>query len=701
MSKIIWKVEGMTCANCALTITKYLEKQGFTEVNVNPLSGDVRFTSQTAIEEDRLYKGIEALGYHAVSYNTQKEKEQRLLKTPLQKFKACFPFTFLLWLPMFIPGLSWIMNPWVQFFLVIPVMVIGLGYFGKSALKSLFNGIPNMNVLIALGSASAFLYSLYITVYVTKGYVYYDSAATIITIVFLGYWMENVAVAKTQEAIKTLSSEQKTIANMIAFDDKHSEQIFAIESSMLRVGDLVLIKSGEKVPSDCKILWGECMVNESIFTGESLPLQKSARDLLIGGSILEDGIAKAQVTAAGSDTILSKIIDLARQAHLEKAPIQKLADKISAVFVPVVIGLAILTFTVNHFYFNLAFNVSLLRSIAVLVIACPCAMGLATPAAIAVGLGKASKKGILFKDAGSLEQFKKIRQVVFDKTGTLTTGKFVITDFYCPEKEKAHFKSICYSLEKYSNHPIAKAIALEWKNSALIKWKKVEEIKGTGINAADYHDNNYSIGSAFSSITEYEATHSMYVKKNNVLLGWIDVEDEIRSESKQVVRYFKQRGIKTILLSGDTIAKCKRIKETLEMDEVYAGHSPQQKVDRIVELSSNGPIAMIGDGINDAAALAKADVGIAVSDASHIAIQNAHVILVNNGLKNLPTSFMLGQQTYTTIQQNLFWAFSYNIIAIPIAASGLLTPGIAAFIMGFSDLILVANSLMLKWKKLA
>ena len=468
----------------------------------------------------------------------------------------------------------------------------------------------------------------------------------------------------------------------------------------MRIGDLILIRSGDRVPIDCKILWGNCTVNESIITGESLPLEKQARDFLIGGSILEEGVAKAQVTATGSETVLSKIISLATQAQADKAPIQKLADRISAIFVPIVLFISVITFFTNHFFLHIPIDASLMRSIAVLVIACPCAMGLATPAAIAVGLGRAAKNGILFKDAKSLEQFKTIRQVVFDKTGTLTTGKFTIADFKCFDGKEKKFRSICYSLEKYSNHPISRAITNEWKGSDLIRWKKVEEIKGSGVTASDYEDNIYLIGS-YNSVKDItkDANHSIYVAKNNSLIGWIDVIDEIRAESLAVIRYFRNLGIKTILLSGDTIDKCMQVKEALGMDEIFAEQSPEQKVSVINHLVKIAPTAMIGDGINDAAALASASIGIAVSEASQMAIQNAGVVLINRGIRNLPMALQLGQHTYITIKQNLFWAFFYNILAIPIAAAGFLTPGIAAFAMGFSDVILAGNSLRLKWKK--
>lgn len=701
MEKVEWKVEGMTCSNCALTISKYLKKEGLKDVSVDVIDGDVSFEAGENGKQEKIKKGIEGLGYKVVTEKKIEGKRKSFLETPLQKFWFCLPFTLVLMLHMLPWHIHFLMNPWIQFALCLPVFMVGMQYFGTSAIKSLRNGVPNMNVLIAMGAAAAFGYSLIATLMnLGADQLYYESAATIITLVFLGYWMEDASIASTQKALKSLSGEQKVMANMIAFDDEHKEQIFTVPNSQLRVGDLVLIKTGEHVPTDCKILWGECSVNESILTGESLPLEKHEKDKLIGGSIVEHGTVKAQVTAVGKETILSKIINLAKQAQSEKPPIQQLADKISAIFVPVVLIIAALTLLINYFFFNIPFDASLMRSIAVLVIACPCAMGLATPAAIAVGLGRAAKNGILFKDAKSLELFKNIKQIVFDKTGTLTTGKFVISDFSFNNSNEQEFKKIAYSLEKFSNHPIAKTITNVWKTREEIKWKKIEEIKGMGIKAVDNDNNVYSLGS-YKTAEGIEAAkdHHIYLIKNNELLGWIDVKDEIRPEAKEVINYFRSKEIKTSLLSGDSNAKCSQLSKELGIDEFYAEQTPEQKLEIISRLNSASPTAMIGDGINDAAALAKASIGISLSDATEIARQNSQVVLMNRGLQNLPLALGLGRHTFITIKQNLFWAFFYNIIAIPVAAVGLLTPGFAALAMGFSDVILAANSVRLRWKK--
>jgi Cu+-exporting ATPase len=702
MEKIEWKVEGMTCSNCALTISKYLNKQGLSEVKVNALDGDVSFFNPENLEENFIRQGIKRIGYNVINSTSTKTSTKSIsqvfnFKKPIQKFWACLPFTLVLMLHMLPWHLHWLMNPWVQFALCLPVFVIGMEYFGKSAIKSIAGGVPNMNVLIALGAAAAFIYSFIGTVLnLGSQYLYYESAAAIITLVFLGYWLEEISISSTQKTLRSLSAEQKVMANMIAFDHDHKEQVFPVENTQLRKGDLILIKTGEKVPADCKILWGNGSVNESLLTGESLPVEKNKKDFLIGGSVVESGIIKAQVTAAGSDTVLSKIIDLAKQAQVEKPPVQQLADKISAVFVPAILIIAFLTVVGNFFLAHLFFGASLMRGISVLVIACPCAMGLATPAAIAVGLGRAAKNGILFKDAKSLELFRNIKQVVFDKTGTLTTGKFQIKGYEVEKISDEEFKRICYSLEKFSNHPIALCIAKEWKTRNEIKWKNIHEIKGSGVEARDQHNNIYRIG--LNKKVERNNNLTIQLYRNNEVLGWIDVEDEVRPEASSVIDYLKKRGIKTILLSGDSFSKCKKLGDALGIDELYAEQLPEQKMKIISGLNEKAPTAMIGDGINDAAALAKATIAISLSDASHIAMQNSQVILMNNGLKHLPFTLGIGKHTYLTIKQNLFWAFIYNIIAIPVAATGLLVPSVAALTMGFSDVILAVNSVRLNWK---
>ena len=733
-----WKVDGLTCANCALTISKYLQKEGIQNVKANPASGEVLFDIIETIDTDKLEKGLKSLGYTVterngvVSNTEEKKKMNRFLRYVL----ICAPFTLVLMLHMIEKWvhIHWLMNPWVQLGLCLPVYIIGMSYFGRSAWKSMRNGLPNMNVLVAVGATAAFVYSLYGTLTgQAEEYMFYETAATIITLVFLGNYMEDASVQQTQRALNSLAKSQKVMANMIAFDDQHQEQIFPVENTVLHVGDLILIKSGEQIPADCKILWGEATVNEAIITGESLPLTKKQKDTLIGGSIVIDGTVKAQVTATAKDSVLANIVNLVKQAQGEKPPVQQLADKISAIFVPLVLGIALITFAANWIILK-EFTPALMRSIAVLVIACPCAMGLATPAAIAVGLGRAAKNGVLFRNAKSLELFKNITQVVFDKTGTLTTGRFTLADWAIVNSEwsmvnnqvqhgvaangsevstagspthqspitthETEFQRIVYSLEKYSNHPIAACINTAWKTNKDERWASIEEIKGLGMKAVTKDGVEWIAGSYKAAAAQTtDETHNVYVLRNGVLVGWVDVKDELRPEAKPIVQYLKSKHIKTILLSGDRKVKSEAIAKELGIDEVIAEQTPEQKLEVVERLNKANPTAMVGDGINDAPALAKATIGISLSEASQVAMQTADVVLMNHGLKNLPLSLGLGKHTFLTIKQNLFWAFCYNIVAIPVAAFGLLTPTFGALVMGMSDVVLAINSVRLFVKR--
>ncbi|HTE26764.1 heavy metal translocating P-type ATPase [Flavitalea sp.] len=751
MEKVQWIVEGMTCSNCALTVNNYLQKQGLEQVKVNPINGEVSFQIEDAANKPNLIKGIGSLGYQVVQTEGEAPvADKRIFKNHRQRLLFCLIFTVPLMLHMFDRWIHihWLMNPYVQLALCLPVFIAGMDFFARSAIKSIRNGYPNMNVLVTIGAVASFAYSLTGTILnLGPDYLFYETTASIITLVLFGNYLEDVSIQTTQRAIRSLARSQKVMANMIAFDGDHQELIFPVENTVLKHGDLVLIKSGEQVPADGKILWGDAGIDESIITGESLPVEKHAKDTVIGGSVVVDGTLKVLVTAEARDSVLSNIINLVNQAQGEKMEIRKLADKISAIFVPVVLVISLITFVINYLVLG-SFADPLMRSIAVLVIACPCAMGLATPAAIAVGLGRAAKNGVLFRHAQSLELFKDIRQVVFDKTGTLTTGHFVIDNYKILNTriDDDAFKRILFSIEKYSNHPIAKSISSAWRTKNEIRWAKVEEIKGSGMQATDKEGNIYMAGSythiirsvtpelkdslpAAVSVVDLgsganhgsggylkadktatveagngdmdglEDGHNLYLTINGELAGWVDMKDEIRPEAKQVVSYLKSKGIKTWLLSGDRKAKSILVAKELGIDKVMAEQSPAQKADFVGELTAMAPTAMVGDGINDAPALAKATIGVSMADASQIAIETGDVILMNKGLKNLPLALGLGKHTYLTIKQNLFWAFIYNIVAIPVAAVGLLTPTFGALVMGLSDVVLAVNSVRLFVKK--
>ena len=699
------------------------------------MSGEVNFEKATAIPDATLQKGIQSLGYEVVNNTTTGTIKKSGFTNHLQRFLFCLIFTVPLWLPMLGLPIPLLLNPYVQLALTLPVFIVGMEFFGRSAFRSIVKGVPNMNVLITIGAIASLGYSLYGTLTGNAAqYLFYETTATIITLVFLGNWLEHKAMQTTQAALQKLVVSQTLMANMIAYDENHEEHIFPVESNSLKVGDLLLVKSGEQVPADCKVLWGDALISEAILSGESTPIPKQTNDKLIGGSIVESGTLKVYVTATGEDTVINQILKMVKQAQTEKPPVQQLADQISAIFVPAVIGIAAVTFIINYFFAGVGSGESLLRSIAVLVISCPCAMGLATPAAIAVGLGRAAQQGILFKNARSLEIFKDIQQVVFDKTGTLTTGIFTITSFSVmntgaaardekinrlttnnqPNEKEIYavnnteddfarienFKRIAFSLEKFATHPIAKTIAKEWKTKGDIRWAKIEEIKGLGMKATDKEGNDFWAGSyKTASHLTTDDTHNVYIVCNDAVLGWIDVADAIRPEAKIVIEQLHKQNIKTILLSGDNNKKCTEVATRLGINTVISNQSPQQKLDVIAALSAQQPTAMVGDGINDAPALAKATVGISLSEATQIAMQSAQVILMNDGLRQLPLSLGLGKHTYQTIRGNLAWAFSYNLIAIPVAALGFLHPAIGALLMGFSDVVLALNSIRLKWKR--
>jgi Cu+-exporting ATPase len=703
MGTIRWKVEGMHCANCALTIHKYLEGGGQRDVRVDPIEGHVSFSHEAGGIEG-IRAGIEGLGYTVVG-EAGGARRTRLLRDHRSRFLFCLPFAAMLTgthllhdrLPT---SVHFFADPWVQLALCLPVFAVGMSFFGRSALKSLRNGIPNMNVLVALGALAAFAYSLAGSLLgLGPDYQFYETAASILTLVFLGNWMEEASMASTQRALAALVRSQQVMANMIAFDGDHQEQVFPIASDQLRVGDLVLVSSGEQVPTDCRILWGEAHVSEAILTGESLPVHKRAKDTLIGGSVLESGTVRAQVTAVGHDTVLAGIVDRVRRAQGEKPPVQKLADRISAVFVPAVVLIALATLAVNWYLLG-AFTPSLMRAIAVLVIACPCAMGLATPAAVAVGMGRAARNGILFRDAAGLEAFKDIRQAVFDKTGTLTTGEFTVSGVTALGISEDELRRHVGAIERHSAHPIARCLARAFAARGDIRWQSVEEIKGQGMRAVDRDGNIWMVGAhAMAAGLTDDDSHPVYVVRNGVLAGWVDLSDEVRPEAADVIAWLRSRGVRTILLSGDRDERCRRLAETLGMDEWHARQSPAQKQEWVARLNRQMPTVMVGDGINDAPALAEATIGISLSDATQLAVQSAQVVLMNQGLTRLPMAMGLGRHTYATIRQNLFWAFVYNIIAIPVAAMGLLTPRIGALVMGLSDVVLVANSSRLFVKK--
>lgn len=690
----------MNCTNCALTVSRYLEHKGMQDVNVSFATEELSFTlPEGGNAADDILEGINQLGYQVVLPN-QPAPKGAFLNTLLFKFIFCAIFTAPLLLHMWIHQ-AWLHNPVTQLALATPVFLVGMWHFGRSAIRSLINGMANMDVLIALGAIAAYGYSLTGTIMnLGPEYMFYETAASIITLVFLGNLLEERSVKSTTTAITALAKMQVTTARLIADDHGGHEHIHLVDNQTLRTGDKVLVNTGDQIPVDGTIFWGSGHINESMITGESVPVAKKEKDKVIGGTILEEGSIKMFVTATGKDTVLSYIIELVKQAQANKPPMQKLADRISAIFVPLVLGIALCTFLGWFFFSNVSAGNAIMRSIAVLVIACPCAMGLATPAAVMVGLGRAAKNGILIKGAHTLEAFRDIKYVVLDKTGTLTTGKLQVGNYQAIDMTDEAFKATVYSLEKYSSHPIARSLVMAWKGQGEVTLQQVREVKGKGMQARDKEGNEWQLGAyVLAQHTTSDDSHNIYLLKNGQLTGWIDLADELRPDAGQMVQQLQQRGITPVLLSGDTVRKCQELASQIGIKEVYAGQSPEQKLQKIDALMQQAPVAMVGDGINDAPALAKATIGISLSDATHVAMQSANVILLNGHLVALPLALGLGKHTYLTIKQNLFWAFLYNIIAIPFAAFGVLSPISGAGVMALSDVVLAVNSVRLRYKR--
>ena len=698
--KTVLNVEGMTCSNCALGITRYLEKQGLQKVNVDFSSGEVEFEVVEKEKMPELIKGIEKLGYEVVDagITSQKEKKKKFFTTE-KKFLISLFFTLPLFSHMFLP-FHFLHNPWVQLALAMPVYFIGIFHFGRSAWASLKTGIPNMDVLIFIGSSAAFFYSLtgtimYAGTSLVDDYLFYETAAVIITLVLLGNLLEQKSVRKTTTAIEDLARLQPLFAKKINSEGKINE----IEFNKIQKGDILLVNLGDKIPIDGKIISGNVLVDESMITGESIPVEKKENDEVIGGTVVTEGNIKIRATSVGSETVLANIIRMVKDAQKAKPQIQKLGDKVSAIFVPVVVSIAILTFLIAHFIFDIEISQALMQSVAVLVISCPCAMGLATPTAVVAGIGRAAKNGILIKGGNTLEVLAGIKTIVFDKTGTLTTGKFRIKNFDSFNINKDEAKKIIFELEKHSSHPIAKSIVESWRNEMNengVYLKKISEEKGVGMKAEDEKGNNYLFGSSTNP-----NINDLVLLKNGEAVAGIDIQDDVKEGAAELIFYLKRIGIKTILLSGDRKETCERVAKYVGVDEYFCEKKPDEKLKIISELAASSPTAMVGDGINDAPSLTRATTGISLGKATQVAIQSAQVIIMNDDdILNIKQAIKISQLSLKTIKQNLFWAFFYNILAIPIAAVGLLNPMIAAFSMAFSDVIVVGNSLRLKTRKL-
>ena len=693
-----YKVEGINCMNCANGIKSHLNKKKIAKVHIDIAKGIITiYNDQYTANEIEQF--INDLGYKTTFFRDEVKQSYKLERYLI--------FCTLLSLPllghMFVGEDHFLQNPWLQICLSTPVLLIGYQYFAIGALNSIRNLKPNMNVLILMGATAAYVYSLsgwilnYNSLQVHH-YLFFETAATIITLVLLGNYFEKRSITQTTTAIDSLQQLQSKEAIK-----EVDGNLIKCPISALKIGDVLIVNQGDSIPIDAEIILGECSVDESMISGESTPVFKSTHQKVIGGTLILDGNIKCRVTTDITNTILSQIIELVRNAQEDKPKIQQLGDKISNYFVPAVLGIAIVTFLINYYSLNIDFQNSILRAIAVLVISCPCAMGLATPTAVMVGVGRAAKNGVLIKGGSTIELFSKTKKIIFDKTGTLTNGEFKIHELK-KWNENYNAESIIYELEKHSSHPIAKSLVkhLESKKTN-IKFDTINELKGKGFHATDTKGNSYQFGSAkFIEIIDplIEKDFQLFLKINNELVAAVSIGDEIKSGAKDLTNYFNDKNIETILLSGDNKQKCDAVASELNINEVIANQLPEDKIEKIIQFSKENTTTMFGDGINDAPALTKAHVGVSYSKASEVAVKSASIVLLNHNLEMVQKAYQICTHTYLTIKQNLFWAFAYNIIAIPLASMGYLNPIFAALTMAFSDIVVIGNSIRLKYKNI-
>lgn len=730
----------MTCASCVTRVEKTLKKvDGVESVSVNLATEKVTLSfvpDKTNLNQ--LVSVVEDAGYilHLPKQNAA-EKVDVGTPTPQQKYyselKKEFTFSLILALPIMVISMismtEWFMkiSPFtmdeINKLLLIATSIImftsGKRFF-KVAFKLVKNFTADMNTLVAVGTGTAYLYSLIVVLFpdwlpITDAsqHIYFDTAATIITLILMGRMFEAKAKSRTGDAIKKLIGLQPKTAR-VKRDGVESD----IPISDVILGEQIVVRPGEKIPVDGIISKGSSSIDESMITGESLPVDKKQNDKVIGGTINKTGSFDFTATAVGKDTVISQIIKLVEEAQGSKAAIQNLADKIASVFVPIVISIAIITFILWIVIGNASFSSAMINFIAVLIIACPCALGLATPTAIMVGTGLGASNGILIKNADSLEKMRSIDTIVFDKTGTITKGEPSVQKIYCkyPFVESEIIQTAA-SIENKSEHPLGKAIVdygLK-NNHQLSEVSSFTSYTGKGVSA-ELDGNIYIIGNeslmgdfnisisdmefAVKETGELGQTPVFFVR-NGELISVISIADSIKPEAKESITKLKNEGFNLYLLSGDNDQTAQAIAKQAGIENVISKVLPKQKAEKIRELQLQGKkVAMVGDGINDAPALAMADVGIAMGTGTDIAVETADITLMKGNLNTIHQVIKLSQKTIGTIKQNLFWAFIYNIIGIPIAAFGLLNPMFAAAAMAFSSVSVVSNSLRLKKTKL-
>lgn len=709
-------IEGMTCAACPARIEKVLGKvEGVTKASVNLSSNKatVEFPSGL-VDEKALVAAVERAGYKAqVQREDDLDREKEMREKEIKSLKTSFIMSTILTLPLVIAMLfhmagqmNILTNGYFQWALATPVQfIIGYRYY-KGAYHSLRGGGANMDVLIAIGTSAAYFYSVY-NLFAGVHEYYFETAAVIITLILLGKLFEAIAKGKTSEAIKKLMGLQPKNARVIR-DGIESD--IAIEE--LVIGDVIVVRPGERVPVDGIMVDGSSSLDESMITGESIPVDKKEGDQVIGATINKFGSFKFKATKIGKDTVLSQIIRLVEDAQGSKAPVQRLADKISGVFVPTVLVIAVVTFLIYNF--SGSFNTGLINAVAILVIACPCALGLATPTAIMVGTGKGAENGILIKSGEHLESAHKMDTIIFDKTGTITKGEPEVTDIEAMNGFlEDELLRIAGSVEKTSEHPLGQAIVRHAENQ-LIMLKEAESfaaVPGMGLkssfegkeiligNRKLMKEGSVDVEGIEESIVSLESQGktAMLIAVEGRLAGLIAVADQIKETSLTAIKELQSMGLKVYMITGDNERTAKAIAAQVGIENVLADVLPEHKASKVEELKAQGRhVGMVGDGINDAPALAAADVGFAIGTGTDVAMEAADVTLMRGDLSGVVTAIRLSHRTMKTIKQNLFWAFFYNSIGIPFAALGFLNPMVAGAAMAFSSVSVVTNSLRLK-----